>query len=254
MKQGIIIGCIAVLLSGCRSPMNLAKAEYNASPATTYPPVTLVVNKFSLRHYNTAPDIDPYKMNLIENEVVYQQVGIDKSDVDLAVQLASTVKSREDQSDVNAGVPQKRIIGSSSPYIDPHMPVILKELRASGLFERVDLNNAYADTVLHVSLSREIVGSDFEQFGKVLLMGGSLMCIPVALNSDFLMTVDVEHHSRVIASYRYQAYLHDYVFLLEDPFEDIHEMIEVLLSRFYHDLQKDGVFEKEIVRVEDTES
>lgn len=245
MKKGMLIICLLALLCGCKSPETLQRATYNTQPGGKYPAVTLVINQRSLQRYNTAPDVDPYKQNLIENDAIYNQAGINKSDVDLVLQVLPTDTFRSDSATPETTPQSKSVVGSIHPSTDPDMPVILKSLRTSGLFERVDINNDYAEFILNVSLSHQIANPGFKHFCKTMLSAGTLFLYPVAYDYHFSMNIDVLQNNRSIASYEYQEDLHDYLCLLEDLTADQNEMIEVLLTRFYSDLQKDQLFKSQ---------
>lgn len=127
--------------------------------------------------------------------------------------------------------------------VDPSTYCILSGLQQCGLFEYVDANNAQAETVFIIRFDRK--PADHLAEVSVKLMGSMLTMFMVPLPYDFhySMTVDVRHKNDIIASYRYEEDLRDYVFLLEHVFDDYEKIIAVMVSKFCRDLQVDGVLD-----------
>ena len=261
IKHGLLLLGVSVVLVGCQSPVNLPLADYAPELAQKYPPVTVVVNNSILERYDTVPEIDPYRINILENKVIYETAGIDKDAVDLVMQVVPIDKLSAKSNDLSAPVhqPGKVVstadvheetryqytskVGSIAPNIDPDMPIILNTLRSSGLFERVDISNAYAETILHINYSCDPTCSDLESGLKTAVSLGSMFCIPVRLDFRYCLKIEVRHMDQAMAFYEYQEDLCDWFTIFEKLDDDKERMIQVLFSRFYHDIQKDRLFE-----------
>lgn len=71
----------------------------------------------------------------------------------------------------------------------------------------------------------------------------TLYMVPLPYDYDYSLDIDIRHKNDIIASYRYQENLRDYFFFFEHVFDDYEKIIEVMLSKFYRDLQADGVLD-----------
>jgi hypothetical protein len=132
--------------------------------------------------------------------------------------------------------------------VDPSTYCILSRLQQSGLFEYVDVNNPQAETVFLVRFERTFADHIAEVAVKLTGSIVTMYFVPLPYDYNYRMDIDIRHKNDIIASYRYQDNLRDYYFFFEHVFDDHEKMIEVMLSKFYHDLQVDGVLDPYVTR------
>jgi len=127
-------------------------------------------------------------------------------------------------------------------YTDNSHLFALEELRGSGIFERVDINNAYAEYKIVMSFSRQNSDSEIVDFVKLMLMAGSLALIPIPHEYTYTSEFTVMHLDKVIGKYSYDRVSEEISFLFKEPQSNKQNAIKSIISNLMQDLKKDHVF------------
>ena len=120
---------------------------------------------------------------------------------------------------------------------------IIQSFRKSGLFERVDVNNAYSDYVFDIKLEEQ-TPSAAETVGFIA-SAATLFLVPATNNNTMTMRTTVRSKNKILKEYVHTIDVEERAFLLEDPTKRLYEMMDVLTSYLFRDIQLDGVIRVE---------
>ena len=132
--------------------------------------------------------------------------------------------------------------------VDPAAYCILSGLQNCGLFEYVDANNGQVPTVFVINFERKFSDPILTIVGKFTVSMITMFFLPVPYDYKYDMSIEIRHKNHTVAGYKYHEYLRDYFFFFEHVFDDHEKIIEVMLSKFYRDLQTDEVLDPYMAR------
>lgn len=129
-------------------------------------------------------------------------------------------------------------------YVDATSKFTIDELRASGLFERVDTNNASARYKLFIHVDRKPRESEAVQFMKVMVSAGSLLVIPMVHKNHYVATFELVDGETLLARFDYDVPVDEEWNLLM-PHLDVYKKgaMKSLVSGFLKDLEQHDVFD-----------
>ncbi len=126
-------------------------------------------------------------------------------------------------------------------YTDKTAKFFVDELRNTGLFDSVEVNNGYVPLRASISLQRANAGSQSWYTTKFFFHILTLMTLPIEFDYEYLATIDVYYKGEKFKRYMYERNSTElpWIFLLRDIQEETHNVIISIVSEFAHDLSKD---------------
>jgi len=133
-----------------------------------------------------------------------------------------------------------------STYIDQTHLFMLNNLRASGKFARVDINNALAQNKLLVSFQRESVGNAGVDFGKMMLGAVTLFLLPVPYDYRYDAKFTLLDGNDVVKEYEYRRDSREVMFLLIEAQSEKNNAIKSIVDNLLQDIERDGVLQRKV--------
>lgn len=121
----------------------------------------------------------------------------------------------------------------------------LSELRASGMFEDVSLEDAFRAVSLHVNLVRRMVTREGE-LGKQMLSAATAFVVPVDYTFATRVDVAVAVSGALVWKGSFEQEAKTTAFLLHDPFAEQHRTSRALIARMFAQMQEEKVFEETV--------
>ncbi|MDP1521444.1 hypothetical protein Q8A57_10730 [Porticoccus litoralis] len=127
-------------------------------------------------------------------------------------------------------------------YRDNNDFFLISALRNTGLFERVDINNAYSEYTFDIKFYDTFKGSDGAEFSKVMLGAATLFLVPTVSDKKVHFSVSLRHKNEIIKKYLYEDEYTETSSLFIDPQSGSKNAVEYFVSLLMRDLQKDEIF------------
>jgi len=119
---------------------------------------------------------------------------------------------------------------------------VLTALRGSTLFERVDLNNPYAETKLEIKFTDFHAGNDSAEYAKLLVYAGTLGAIPTTTKKESNFDVVIKNGNSVLKTYSYKANYTETNSLFIDPESGSENVVNYFVSLLLKDIESDQLF------------
>lgn len=120
--------------------------------------------------------------------------------------------------------------------------LLTEELRHSGLFERVDTNNARARYRVVVRIHVKSADSDPMYWGKMASSIMSLYLIPIPYRYGYEATFTVQDGDGSLGKFSYELESDEIQQMFIDPERDYRKAIRSIVSNFLKDLEHQQVF------------
>lgn len=115
-------------------------------------------------------------------------------------------------------------------------------LRKTTLFDRVDINNAYAEYTFNIQYYDSYTGSEAAEFSKLMLGAATLFVVPTVSDRAVNFAVSVRYKNDIIKEYKYEAkYTKTNSLFIQPGSESLH-LIDYFVSLLMQDIQADQLF------------
>jgi hypothetical protein len=125
-------------------------------------------------------------------------------------------------------------------YVDQTHLFLLSSLRASGKFERVDMNNGLARNKLIVDFKMESDGSEAGDFGKMMIGALTLFLLPMPYDYTYQAKLSVMDGDKITKEYQYHLKSNEFKFLFTETQSAKNNAIKSIVDSFLKDLEEDG--------------
>jgi hypothetical protein len=126
-------------------------------------------------------------------------------------------------------------------YRDNSDQFLIKELRKTSLFERVDINNAYSEYAFDVKFYDTYKGSEASELSKLMLGAATLFLVPTVSGKKAVFSVSVRHKNKILKEYLYDLEYTEKKSIFVDPESGTKNSIAYFVSRLMSDLEKDKI-------------
>ncbi|MFI8384439.1 hypothetical protein [Pseudomonas sp. NPDC079086] len=128
-----------------------------------------------------------------------------------------------------------------STYTDQTHLFVLSALRASGKFQRVDINNGLARHKVMVAFDRQEKGSGAANFGKMMLGALTIFLLPMPYEYRYEASFSVMEGDDILKNYEYHRDSDELTFLFIDVQSAKNNAVKSMVDNFLQDLENDGV-------------
>ncbi|MDP9942533.1 hypothetical protein [Ectopseudomonas alcaliphila] len=129
-------------------------------------------------------------------------------------------------------------------YTDQTHLFMLNNLRESGKFERVDINNGLAQNKLLVSFQRESAGNAGLDFGKVMFGALTLFLVPISYDYRYQAKFTLLDGSELVKEYEYRRDSEEMMFLFIEPQSAKNNAIKSIVDNLLQDIERDGALQR----------
>ena len=127
--------------------------------------------------------------------------------------------------------------GADDPKAGAMTRGVIGSFKKSGLFQRVDVNNADANYVFDINVEES--SSAPEQAGSSIMNAAAALFTPIDVENTIIMDTTVKSKNAVLRTYTHKIKVKESKFISQSLEQRIHESMDVLTSFLFQDMQRD---------------